>query len=165
MIQSIQGNLLESQVDALVNAVNCVGVMGNGIALQFKNTFPENYDIYRAACRRGEVVLGKMFVTDLNREVPPRYIINFPTKQHWRQMSKLSYIEAGLTALIATVERLNIQSIAIPPLGCGLGGLDWNDVRPLIELVFTRGGMFYSAEMGKGSASVSAPCYRNSAGD
>lgn len=138
MIQSIQGNLLESQVDALVNAVNCVGVMGNGIALQFKNTFPENYDMYRAACRRGEVVPGKMFITEFHREEPPRYIINFPTKRHWRELSRITDIDAGLTALIATVERLNIQSIAIPPLGCGLGGLDWNDVRPRIESVFTR---------------------------
>jgi O-acetyl-ADP-ribose deacetylase (regulator of RNase III) len=110
--------------------------MGKGIALQFKFAFPENYRHYQQACRAGDVRLGRMLVTDTDRLVNPRHIINFPTKQHWKAKSRLEDIQAGLPALIAEVNRLGIRSIAVPPLGCGNGGLDWKQVRPLIEAAF-----------------------------
>lgn len=127
-----KGNLLKADVEALVNAVNTVGVMGKGIALQFKVAFPENFKAYEAAVKRHEVKVGQMFVTEQNRMDGLRYIINFPTKEHWRSPSKLSYIEEGLVDLRRLVVEKNIQSIALPPLGCGNGGLDWNVVKPLI---------------------------------
>ena len=127
------GNLLEADADALVNTVNTVGVMGKGIALQFKNAFPTNFTEYERACKRDEVRLGAMFVFDASRLMRPRWIINFPTKKHWRSRSRLSDIEAGLVDLRRVIKELDISSIAIPPLGCGNGGLDWSDVRPRIE--------------------------------
>ncbi|KFD40856.1 Appr-1-p processing protein [Peptococcaceae bacterium SCADC1_2_3] len=133
MIQYTQGDILQAEAGALVNTVNCVGVMGRGIALKFKKAFPDNFKAYAAACRRAEVQPGRMFVFDTGRLVWPRYIINFPTKRHWRGKSRIEDIEAGLAALVKEIQLRNIQSIAIPPLGSGLGGLDWNDVRPLIE--------------------------------
>lgn len=133
MIQYTQGDILQAEAEALVNTVNCVGVMGRGIALKFKKAFPDNFKAYAAACRCGEVQPGRMFVFDTGRLVWPRYIINFPTKRHWRGKSRIEDIEAGLAALVKEIQLRNIQSIAIPPLGSGLGGLDWNDVRPLIE--------------------------------
>lgn len=133
MIELKTGNLLEAQTEALVNTVNCVGVMGKGVALQFKQAFPENFRLYAAACRAEEVQPGKMFVTETGQLHPPRYIINFPTKRHWRSRSRLEDIESGLVALVAEIKQRGIQSIAIPPLGCGNGGLDWAVVRPLIE--------------------------------
>lgn len=133
MIEITTGNLLKTEADALVNTVNCVGFMGKGVALQFKQAFPENYEAYRRACDTGEVQPGRMFVYATGSMIPPFYIINFPTKRHWRGKSRMEDIEAGLAALVAEVQRLGIRSIAIPPLGCGLGGLDWNDVRPRIE--------------------------------
>lgn len=136
MIELTQGNLLEANAEALVNTVNCVGQMGKGIALQFKQAFPVNCQLYEAACKRGEVVPGQMFIYDNGDIANPRFIINFPTKQHWRGNSRLEDIAAGLQALVADVRRLGIRSIAVPPLGCGLGGLDWNVVRPLIEQAF-----------------------------
>lgn len=140
MVERAQGNLLEAKVEALVNTVNSVGVMGKGIALQFRQAYPENYKRYKKACEQGEVVTGKMYVFDrgaLNLGPgEPRYIINFPTKQHWRGKSKMAFIEDGLTALVEEVRQRGIRSIAIPPLGCGNGGLDWNDVRPRIEAAF-----------------------------
>jgi O-acetyl-ADP-ribose deacetylase (regulator of RNase III)/uncharacterized protein YwgA len=126
------GNLLESDVDALVNTVNTVGVMGKGIALQFKRAFPDNFRSYEAACRDGEVALGKMFVHRIDGLSNPKLIINFPTKGHWRAKSRLSDIELGLADLRRTIEELEIKSIAVPPLGCGNGGLEWDDVQPLI---------------------------------
>ena len=126
------GNLLEAEVDALVNTVNTVGVMGKGIALQFKNAFPDNYDAYRRACADEAVRLGEMFVFETGVLGRPRWIINFPTKQHWRARSRLHHIESGLAALCATIREHEIKSIAVPPLGCGSGGLDWADVLPLI---------------------------------
>lgn len=139
MINIASGNLIESDAEALVNTVNTVGVMGKGIALQFKRAFPEVYKAYAAACKDGKVTLGKMHVVDLGGLVRgPRYVINFPTKQHWRSKSRLEDIESGLRDLVATVERLEIQSIALPPLGCGYGGLKWDDVKPLIEAAFAR---------------------------
>lgn len=136
MIKLQKGDILQSDAQALVNAVNCVGIMGKGLALQFKKAFPENFEFYAQACERGKVHLGSMLVYDLNRTTGPRYIINFPTKQHWRNQSRLEDIEAGLKDLVKTVCELHIQSIAIPPLGCGLGGLKWSDVRPRIEAAF-----------------------------
>ncbi|KQK28660.1 Appr-1-p processing protein [Bosea thiooxidans] len=132
-IKIATGDLLEQRVDAIVNTVNTVGVMGKGIALQFKRKWPANTKAYEVACKRGEVVPGKMFVFDNGGLVEPKFIINFPTKRHWRQPSRLADIEAGLVDLVEQVRRLRITSIAIPPLGCGNGGLDWAIVRPKIE--------------------------------
>ena len=128
-----RGDILEADVDALVNTVNCVGVMGRGIALQFKNAYPRNFAAYAAACSRGEVRPGRMFVYETGRLGGPRYIVNFPTKRHWRGKSRLEDIDSGLSALVAVIEELGIRSIAIPPLGSGLGGLSWAEVRPRIE--------------------------------
>lgn len=126
------GNLLEADVDALVNTVNTVGIMGKGIALQFKRAFPENYETYRRACEDQTVRLGEMFVVETGALGRPRWIINFPTKRHWRTQSRLPDIASGLDALCATIREREIKSIAVPPLGCGSGGLDWADVLPLI---------------------------------
>ena len=126
------GDIIAEQAEALVNTVNCVGVMGRGIALQFKKAFPENFAAYAAACKRGEVQPGRMFVFETG-QLFPNYIINFPTKRHWRGKSRIEDIEAGLTALAKEIRQRNIRSIAIPPLGSGLGGLDWSAVRPRIE--------------------------------
>lgn len=133
MIETFTGDLLQANVEALVNPVNCVGVMGRGLAAQFKIAFPENFAIYVEACARGELAPGRMLVTRTGRESNPRWIINFPTKRHWRGRSRLDDIEHGLGALVADVRRLGIRSLAVPPLGCGLGGLDWSEVRPRIE--------------------------------
>ena len=127
------GNLLDADVDALVNTVNTVGVMGKGIALQFKNAFPSNFKAYEKACKSSEVILGKMFVFDNGQLTNPRWIVNFPTKGHWRSQSRIKDVEAGLDDLRSTITELGISSIALPPLGCGNGGLDWADIRPLIE--------------------------------
>ncbi len=129
------GNLLTANVDALVNTVNTQGVMGKGLALQFKKAFPEAFQSYERACKAGEVVPGKMHV--VRRLTAPRFIINFPTKKHWRHPSKLEYVRDGLRDLVDQVRALEIHSIAIPPLGCGHGGLAWSDVRPLIERAFS----------------------------
>ena len=126
----------QDDVDAIVNTVNCVGVMGKGIALQFRNKWPENNRAYEAACKAREVRLGRMFVFDSGGLVKPNYIINFPTKDHWRGKSSLESIREGLKDLVAQVKRLRIRSIAVPPLGCGNGGLEWSEVRPLIEGAF-----------------------------
>ena len=137
MIQIAQGNLLVAQVDALVNTVNTQGIMGKGIALQFKQAFPAMFRDYEKACKAGEVRLGKMHVFDFGGLAgEARWIINFPTKGHWRERSRLTDIEAGLEDLVDTVRRLGIRSIAVPPLGCGNGGLNWADVRPRIEAAF-----------------------------
>lgn len=131
------GDLLkQDDVDAIVNTVNCVGVMGKGIALQFKNKWPDNFVQYQAACKAGAVCPGKMMVFDAGAYAQPHFIINFPTKDHWRGNSKLSFIQDGLQDLVVQVRALGIRSIAIPPLGCGNGGLDWADVKPLIESAF-----------------------------
>jgi O-acetyl-ADP-ribose deacetylase (regulator of RNase III) len=134
MIEYTSGDIFKCGADALVNAVNCVGVMGRGIALQFKHVFPENFKSYEVACKRGEVQPGRMFVYETGQLTPPRFIINFPTKRHWRDNSRIEDIEAGLVDLSLVIRKKGIYSIAIPPLGCGLGGLNWNDVRPRIEL-------------------------------
>lgn len=133
MIRYVSGNLLEAPVQALVNTVNTEGVMGKGIALQFKETFPQNYELYRAACKRGEVTIGRMFITRNEALVGPEWIINFPTKTSWRQPSRLEYVLAGLQDLARVVQENGIKSVALPPLGCGHGGLDWAQVKPVIE--------------------------------
>jgi O-acetyl-ADP-ribose deacetylase (regulator of RNase III) len=132
MIEFRQGDILSADVEVLVNTVNCVGIMGRGIALQFRHAFPDNFRAYEVACKRGEVQPGRMFVFDTHQLTNPRYIINFPTKRHWRGKSRLADIKAGLPALVAEIKRLQIRSIAIPPLASGLGGIDWNQIRPLI---------------------------------
>jgi O-acetyl-ADP-ribose deacetylase (regulator of RNase III) len=134
MFEAAKGNLLNAPVEALVNTVNTEGVMGKGIALQFKQAYPQMFRAYQNACEMGSVKLGKVHVYDMGGLVGgPRWIINFPTKGHWRSRSRIVDIEAGLQDLVDTIKRLNIHSIAIPPLGCGHGGLDWADIRPLIE--------------------------------
>ena len=132
MIEYKTGDIIAEDAEALVNTVNCVGVMGRGIALQFKKAFPENFKSYAAACKRNEVQPGRMFVFETG-QMYPRYIINFPTKRHWRGKSRMEDIDAGLTALAEEIQALNIRSIALPPLGSGLGGLAWSEVRPRIE--------------------------------
>lgn len=136
MLELKQGNLLEEDAQALVNAVNCVGVMGKGIALQFKQAFPENFQQYKKACDAKEVQPGRMFTVPTGKLFNPKYIINFPTKRHWRDKSKIEDVQTGLKALVAEVQQLGITSIAIPALGCGNGGLDWLEVKPLIESAF-----------------------------
>ena len=127
------GDILAENVEALVNTVNCVGVMGRGIALQFKKRFPDNFRAYSKACDRGEVQPGRMFVFPTRRLTNPRYIINFPTKRHWRGNSRLDDIRAGLGDLTRCIRDSGVRSVAVPPLGSGLGGLDWTAVRGLIE--------------------------------
>ena len=136
MVEFKSGDILKTDAEALVNTVNCVGIMGRGIALQFKHAFPANFKAYAAACARREVQPGRMFVYDTGYVSNPKYIINFPTKRHWRGKSRLEDIESGLSALVREIEIRNIRSIALPPLGAGLGGLDWQDVRSRIESAF-----------------------------
>lgn len=133
MIELTSGDMLKDDSEAIVNTVNCVGVMGRGIALQFKNAWPENFKAYKTACMRAEVQPGRMFVFETGHLTQPRYIINFPTKRHWRGKSCIEDIESGLQALVAEIFARGITSVAIPPLGCGLGGLDWSEVLPRIE--------------------------------
>lgn len=132
-MEFITGNLFESNAEALVNTVNTVGVMGKGVALQFKERFLTNYKLYEAACKRGEIQTGKMFITSTDSMINPKWIINFPTKGHWMHKSSYGIIEAGLNDLVMQIEKLNIQSIAIPPLGAGQGGLNWEKVREIIQ--------------------------------
>ncbi|MGQ4647735.1 type II toxin-antitoxin system antitoxin DNA ADP-ribosyl glycohydrolase DarG [Lyngbya aestuarii] len=132
MIELTQGDILKADTEALVNTVNCVGIMGRGIALQFRKAFPENFKAYEAACKAHQVQPGKMFIHDLNRLYNPHFIINFPTKRHWKGKSRIEDIKSGLADLVNVVQQQQIRSIAIPPLGCGLGGLNWEEVRPLI---------------------------------
>jgi len=133
MIEFRGGDILKDDSEALVNTVNCVGVMGRGIALQFKNAWPENFVAYEKACKNGEVQPGRMLVVTTGALTGPRLIINFPTKRHWRGKSRLEDIDAGLADLVEVIKARGIRSIAVPPLGAGLGGLDWNEVRPRIE--------------------------------
>ncbi len=135
MIEYKTGDIITEDAEALVNTVNCVGVMGRGIALQFKKAFPENFVSYATACKRSQVQPGRMFVFETG-QMYPHYIINFPTKRHWRGKSRMEDIEAGLAALAEEIRERHIRSIAIPPLGSGLGGLDWSRVRPRIEATF-----------------------------
>ncbi|OQZ02084.1 MAG: Appr-1-p processing protein [Candidatus Brocadia sp. UTAMX1] len=133
MIKIIKGNILEQKTEAIVNTVNCVGVMGRGIALSFREAYPENYREYKKACDKGEVVPGRMFVHFAGDMFSKKYIINFPTKRHWKGKSRIEDIRSGLVDLVSVIKELRIKSVTIPPLGCGLGGLDWKVVRPIIE--------------------------------
>lgn len=136
VINEVRGDLLRDPAEALVNTVNTVGIMGKGVALQFRQAFPQNYRAYRNAAQRGAVRLGEMFVVDLGGFAGPHWIVNFPTKGHWRARSRLTDISAGLDDLVRVIEKLGIRSIAIPPLGCGNGGLEWQEVRPVIVAAF-----------------------------
>lgn len=136
MIRFKTGDLFAEEAEALVNTVNCVGVMGRGIALQFKRAFPSNFKAYAAECRRGEMKPGRVFVFETGSSLPPQYIINFPSKRHWRGKSRLEDIESGLRSLIQEIRARDIQSVAIPPLGSGLGGLEWSLVRSRILEAF-----------------------------
>lgn len=133
MITYTQGNLLDAPVEALVNTVNTVGVMGKGIALMFKERFPDNMKAYALACKQKQVITGKMFITETSEPKGPRWIVNFPTKQHWRTSSRMEWVEDGLQDLRRFLIEGKVQSIAIPPLGAGNGGLNWPDVRAHIE--------------------------------
>jgi len=142
IIEYRTGDILQADAEALVNAVNCVGIMGRGIALQFKEKFPANFKAYAAACTRNEVQPGRMFVFETGLLGNPKYIVNFPTKRHWRGKSRIEDIETGLEALVGEIRKCGIRSIAVPPLGSGLGGLDWRLVRPRIEAALsTLGGV------------------------
>lgn len=132
MINFTTGNLLAAQAEALVNTVNTVGVMGKGIALMFKELFPDNYREYARACEAGKVQVGRVHVFHRGGFLNPQYIINFPTKKHWRHPSKLEWIDEGLRDLRRVIDEYQIKSIALPPLGSGNGKLDWADVKPLI---------------------------------
>jgi O-acetyl-ADP-ribose deacetylase (regulator of RNase III) len=136
MVELTRGNILEADAEALVNTVNCVGVMGRGIALQFRKAFPENFKLYEAACKRKQLRPGKVLVFETGKLTRPRFIINFPTKLHWRGKSRIEYIDSGLQSLIDEIRKRKIKSVAVPPLGCGLGGLQWSVVRPRIMRAF-----------------------------
>ncbi len=151
MVEYRNGDLFSANTEAVVNSVNCVGVMGRGIALQFKRAFPDNFTAYAAACKRGEVRPGSMFIFATGQLANPRYIVNFPTKRHWRAKSRLEDIESGLASLVSDIRARGIRSIAIPPLGCNLGGLDWPVVKARMQaaleplddvavVIFTPGG-------------------------
>jgi O-acetyl-ADP-ribose deacetylase (regulator of RNase III) len=133
MVEAGTGNLLDARVEALVNPVNTVGVMGKGLALEFKRRFPANFQAYKVACKAGRVVVGKMFLVEVQGSNGVRLIVNFPTKQHWRDPSRIEYVRDGLVALADDLRARRVRSVAIPALGCGLGGLDWAKVKPLVE--------------------------------
>ena len=132
MIEFTTGDIIKADTECLVNTVNCVGIMGRGVALEFKKNYPDNFKSYVEACKRQEVLPGQMFVYDTEKLLNPRYIINFPTKRHWRGKTRMEDIESGLVSLVEVIKAKNIRSIAIPSLGCGLGGLDWKEVKPRI---------------------------------
>lgn len=162
-INPMRGDLLRSSADALVNAVNCRGVMGRGLALQFRRAYPDNYTAYRVACRSGDVRPGRMFVYERRPVNGPRFIVNFPTKDHWGDPSRMSYITDGLIALVGEIERLGIRSIALPAIGCGLGGLPWDEVRPEIEVALrdipgTRVDLYLPPEVAWSPSSDAAEC-------
>ena len=138
MVRFSNGDMFADDCEAIVNTVNCVGIMGRGVALQFKNRYPDNFKAYAAACKAGKVRCGRMFVFDTGGLMNPKWIINFPTKRHWRGRSRLEDVADGLDNLAEVVERLGIRSMSMPPLGCGLGGLDWRVVKPLIERKLAR---------------------------
>jgi O-acetyl-ADP-ribose deacetylase (regulator of RNase III) len=133
MLETVKGDLLKADADALVNAVNTIGVMGKGIALQFKRAYPEMFRDYQRACKAGDVRIGKMHVWPTGLLTGPRFIINFPTKQHWRDWSQLAWIDEGLSDLVSVMHELGIASVAVPPLGAGNGGLPWPLVKSHIE--------------------------------
>src|SRR6056297_1268556 len=135
-IEYKRGDMFEEPTEAIVNTVNCVGVMGKGVALEFKRRWPRNFHAYKKLCDEKRLKPGMVFVFD-NHDIleqgKHRYLINFPTKLHWRSRSKIEYVRDGLEDFVQQVRDLGITSVALPPLGCGNGGLDWSEVRPLIE--------------------------------
>lgn len=133
MIATLRGNLLEDDAHALVNTANTVGVMGKGIALQFKQRFPANFAAYAQACKLGQVQTGRMFITEPGELAGPRWVVNFPTKQHWRDPSRMEWVVDGLQDLRSFLVNNAVPSIALPALGAGLGGLPWAAVRSHIE--------------------------------
>lgn len=133
MIKYVSGDIFQSKCEAIVNPVNCIGVMGAGLALAFKERYPENFDAYKKACETKELHLSKSFFFELTSPENPKWIINFPTKQDWRNPSKIAWIRFGLLRLAKELVSRNIKSIAIPKLGCGKGGLEWDEVRPILE--------------------------------
>jgi len=133
MIRYTTGDLLEAPTEAIVNTVNEIGTSGKGLALQFRNTFPAETHAYESAAKSGQVHVGRMFVFERNAPAGPRWIISFPTKKHWRNPSQMAWVQDGLVDLARVIREHDIRSLAIPPLGCGLGGLRWDDVRPEIE--------------------------------
>ena len=135
MVRYTTGNILDAEAEAVVNTVNTVGVMGKGIALMFKQAYPENFRQYSDAVKRSEIEVGHVFPVKSENLMGPKWILNFPTKKHWRHPSKLAWIEAGLHDLTKTIADLGIRTIAVPPLGCGAGGLQWDTVRPMIEQI------------------------------
>jgi O-acetyl-ADP-ribose deacetylase (regulator of RNase III) len=132
MIIQGKGSILDADVEAVVNTVNELGYMGKGLALEFKTRYLANFKAYEAACEKGDVTVGRMFVTEHIDMFGPRWLINFPTKRDWRNGSRIEWISSGLEDLVRVIGERQIRSIAIPPLGCGNGGLDWKTVRPLI---------------------------------
>jgi O-acetyl-ADP-ribose deacetylase (regulator of RNase III) len=137
MITNTVGNLLDANAEAVVNTVNCVGVMGKGIALQFAKRFPEILKPYKEACENKTLRPGVIQVHERRDLLFPRYILNFPTKRHWKDQSYLEDIDCGLDDLIRVVRVRGIRSLAIPALGCGHGGLDWEIVSNLIHQKLT----------------------------
>jgi O-acetyl-ADP-ribose deacetylase (regulator of RNase III) len=133
MLKYKQGNLMEASTEALVNTVNTVGVMGKGIALQFKERYKHNFKVYSEACKNGSIGIGKLLVVKENTIEGEKLIVNFPTKTEWYKKSQYNYIEEGLKDLVRVIETYQIKSIAMPPLGCGNGGLDWTKVKQMIE--------------------------------
>ena len=133
MVRYTKGNLIDAQVEALVNTVNEVGVMGKGVALMFREAFPESARAYQAAAKAGTVHVGHVFVTERRSLIAPKYIVHFPTKKHWRHPSRIEWIRRGLRDLVRVIRERQIRSVALPPLGCGNGGLDWEVVRREIE--------------------------------
>lgn len=137
MIETCSGSIFEVEAMALVNPVNCMGVMGAGLAKQFRKRYPENFGQYNAACGQGWVKIGRVFTVQV-QETPRRYVVNFPTKVHWKDPSQLNWIHRGLLALLRWIRREHIESVAIPKIGCGLGGLDWAEVKAWIVRIFGR---------------------------
>lgn len=132
MITFKQGNIFDDDAEAIVNPVNCVGVMGKGLALEFKKRFPENFKSYKQQCSQKLLKPGKVYITEEQFDDSKKYVINFPTKMHWRGKSKLEYVLSGLADLVTQCKKLAIKSVAIPALGAGLGGLKWEEVKKVI---------------------------------
>lgn len=135
MIESRSGSIFEVEAEALVNPVNCIGVSGAGLAKQYKDAYPANFELYNTVCGKGKLKIGQILVTQIRVE-PRCYIVNLPTKIHWKDPSQLFWVHRGLIALLRWARREHIQSIAMPRIGCGLGGLPWPEVRALIVRIF-----------------------------
>ena len=135
MIKEVTGNIFDADVEALVNPVNCVGVMGAGLAKQFKEKYPRYFQFYTACCKAEIIYLGNVHIYETEAKTSHRYLISFPTKRHWKDVSEYPVIKEGLIDLCSVISAFRIASIAIPALGCGLGGLDWEEIKPLIYTI------------------------------